>query len=36
MINDDRRMQQQVLREYCDATNANIAKQKRDRIANLL
>ncbi|XP_032690741.1 putative nuclease HARBI1 isoform X1 [Odontomachus brunneus] len=36
MVHDDRRIQQQDVREYNDAVNADIAKQKRDRIASLL
>ncbi|XP_039309060.1 putative nuclease HARBI1 [Solenopsis invicta] len=36
MVNDDRRMRQQDIREYCDAANIEIAKQKKDCIANLL
>ncbi|XP_018402043.1 PREDICTED: putative nuclease HARBI1 [Cyphomyrmex costatus] len=36
MVNDDRQMRQQNLRGYHDAANADIAIQKRDRIATLL
>ncbi|XP_018357335.1 PREDICTED: putative nuclease HARBI1 [Trachymyrmex cornetzi] len=36
MVNDDRQMRQQDLMEYHDAANADIAIQKRDRIASLL